>query len=223
MARQTKGRKSTGKKKPTANERQELFVKHYLATLNATEAAIKAGYSEKTAASQGSRLLNNVKVQEKIDYEMSRLRERMTKDANRVYAALWLQIDELTEQIQLHHEAKRKTRSLYKEKAALLYGVNLDSEDEIESSRDLMADPLQKEDLERQLREINFKMRQARLEEFEKESNYYRAQEIRAKLLHDLFDRAGYKPTDRMEVQHSGGIDLSYMTNEELEKAAAIL
>jgi len=46
--------------------KQERFVAQYLIDLNATQAAIRAGYSEKTATEQGSRLLTNVKVQEAI-------------------------------------------------------------------------------------------------------------------------------------------------------------
>jgi phage terminase small subunit len=42
--------------------KQRLFVEAYLATNNATEAAKKAGYSEKTAYSQGQRLLKNVEI-----------------------------------------------------------------------------------------------------------------------------------------------------------------
>lgn len=42
--------------------KQRLFVEAYLANPNATKAAIKAGYSEKTAASQGERLLRNVEI-----------------------------------------------------------------------------------------------------------------------------------------------------------------
>lgn len=46
--------------------KQERFVAEYLTDLNATQAAIRAGYSEKTAQQQGSRLLLNVLVQEAI-------------------------------------------------------------------------------------------------------------------------------------------------------------
>lgn len=46
--------------------KQERFVAEYLIDLNATQAAIRAGYSEKTATEQGSRLLTNVKVQQAI-------------------------------------------------------------------------------------------------------------------------------------------------------------
>lgn len=42
--------------------KQERFVAEYLIDLNATQAAKRAGYSEKTANEQGSRLLANAKV-----------------------------------------------------------------------------------------------------------------------------------------------------------------
>jgi phage terminase small subunit len=42
--------------------KQQRFVDAYLIDANATKAAIAAGYSQKTAPEQGSRLLKNVKV-----------------------------------------------------------------------------------------------------------------------------------------------------------------
>lgn len=42
--------------------KQQRFVDEYLKDLNATQAAIRAGYSKKTADQQASRLLTNVKV-----------------------------------------------------------------------------------------------------------------------------------------------------------------
>jgi phage terminase small subunit len=42
--------------------KQNAFVAEYLKDLNATQAAIRAGYSEATAYSQGQRLLNHVEV-----------------------------------------------------------------------------------------------------------------------------------------------------------------
>lgn len=47
-------------------DKQELFAREYLKDLNATQAAIRAGYSEKTAQEQASRLLSNVMVQSRI-------------------------------------------------------------------------------------------------------------------------------------------------------------
>jgi phage terminase small subunit len=47
--------------------KQRLFVEAYLAKPNATEAARRAGYSEKTAYSQGQRLLKNVEIQKMVE------------------------------------------------------------------------------------------------------------------------------------------------------------
>lgn len=47
--------------------KQQLFVHEYLVDMNATQAAIRAGFSKKTAYSQGSRLLKNVEVQKALD------------------------------------------------------------------------------------------------------------------------------------------------------------
>ena len=44
------------------NAKQATFVREYLVDLNATQAAIRAGYSRKTAKVQGSRLLTNADV-----------------------------------------------------------------------------------------------------------------------------------------------------------------
>ena len=43
--------------------RQRRFAEEYLLDLNATQAAIRAGYSPRTAEQQGSRLLSNANVQ----------------------------------------------------------------------------------------------------------------------------------------------------------------
>lgn len=46
--------------------RQERFVEEYLIDLNATQAAIRAGYSPRSADVEGSRLLSNAKVAEAV-------------------------------------------------------------------------------------------------------------------------------------------------------------
>lgn len=46
--------------------KQKKFCEHYAACGNATEAARRAGYSEKTAKQQGARLLTNVDLQDYI-------------------------------------------------------------------------------------------------------------------------------------------------------------
>ena len=46
--------------------KQERFCEEYLIDLNATQAAIRAGYSANTAREQGARLLSNVNIQNRI-------------------------------------------------------------------------------------------------------------------------------------------------------------
>ena len=46
--------------------KQARFVAEYLKDLNATQAAIRAGYSEKTADRQGHRLLKNAEIQQSV-------------------------------------------------------------------------------------------------------------------------------------------------------------
>lgn len=48
------------------NERQKHFADEYIISKNATQSAIVAGYSEKTAYSIGQRLLKNVEIFEYI-------------------------------------------------------------------------------------------------------------------------------------------------------------
>lgn len=44
------------------NAKQATFVREYLVDLNATQAAVRAGYSRRTAEQQGHRLLRNAGV-----------------------------------------------------------------------------------------------------------------------------------------------------------------
>lgn len=58
------------------NERQKQFCDEYLIDLNATQAAIRAGYKEKTAYSMGQRLLKNVEIQREIQKKKDKRSER---------------------------------------------------------------------------------------------------------------------------------------------------
>lgn len=68
--------------------RQARFVEEYLVDLNATQAAIRAGYSERTAESQGSRLLRNVKVAAVLDARREARVERTKVDQEYVIETL---------------------------------------------------------------------------------------------------------------------------------------
>lgn len=56
--------------------KQRRFVDEYLIDLNATQAAVRAGYSKKTAQEQGSRLLSNVMVAAEVEAAQARRSER---------------------------------------------------------------------------------------------------------------------------------------------------
>jgi phage terminase small subunit len=68
--------------------KQQLFVNEYLIDLNATQAAIRCGYSAKTAEAQGSRLLRNVKIAAAVEKAMAQRAERTEITADRVLQEL---------------------------------------------------------------------------------------------------------------------------------------
>ena len=69
-------------------EKQQRFVDEYLIDLNATQAAIRAGYSAKTADVQGSRMLANCKVQQAISIAMAERSKRTGINQDRVVLEL---------------------------------------------------------------------------------------------------------------------------------------
>lgn len=70
------------------NPRQARFVDEYLVDLNATQAAIRAGYSAKTAEQTASRLLRNVKVAAAVDAAKEARKERTQTLADRTVAEI---------------------------------------------------------------------------------------------------------------------------------------
>lgn len=69
-------------------DKQIKFCEEYLIDLNATQAAIRAGYSTKTADTQGPRLLQNVGVRARIDEAMAEQSRRTGVNADRVIKEL---------------------------------------------------------------------------------------------------------------------------------------
>ena len=64
--------------------KQKAFCEYYIANHNATQSAIKAGYSEKTAYSQGQRLLKNVEIKKYLDEVANKATESHVASANEV-------------------------------------------------------------------------------------------------------------------------------------------
>ena len=65
------------------------FVDEYLIDLNATQAAIRAGYSAKTAQEQSSRLLSNVMVQAAVSAARKAQQERTQITADAMLQQAW--------------------------------------------------------------------------------------------------------------------------------------
>jgi len=70
------------------NARQSRFVNEYLVDMNATNAAVRAGYSPKTAKSQASRLLTNVYLKTEIQMRQKEDEIRLVIDRDMVLAKL---------------------------------------------------------------------------------------------------------------------------------------
>ena len=68
---------------PKLTEKQKRFCEEYLIDLNATQAALRAGYKAKTARSQGQRMLTKVDIQRHITDLMKERSDRtaLTSDS----------------------------------------------------------------------------------------------------------------------------------------------
>lgn len=66
------------------SERQKAFSDYYIETLNQTEAAKRAGYSEKTARSIGSENLTKPNIKEYIDLRLAQMEEARVASASEV-------------------------------------------------------------------------------------------------------------------------------------------
>ena len=72
------------KKKKKLTAKQQAFVNEYCIDKNATKAAEKAGYSEKTAYSQGQRLLKKVEIRQAIDAKFQKATDKCDITLDRV-------------------------------------------------------------------------------------------------------------------------------------------
>lgn len=102
--------------------KQQKFVEEYLIDLNATQAAIRAGYSAKTAMEQGYQLLRNSSVSEALSGAFKARSERTQIDADYV----------LRQAVKLHERCMqeiepftdRKGEHIHDEKGNPLYVFN---------------------------------------------------------------------------------------------------
>ncbi len=73
---------------PKLTPKQQRFVEEYLVDLNATRAAIRVGYSEKTAYSQGQRLLKHAEIARAVNAAQEARTERTKIDQDWVIEKL---------------------------------------------------------------------------------------------------------------------------------------
>ena len=66
------------------NNKQQMFVDQYLVDLNGRQAAIRAGYSERSAEVQASRLMSIVEVQQAIQERMDKRSKEVSITSNKV-------------------------------------------------------------------------------------------------------------------------------------------
>ncbi len=107
--------------------KQQRFIKEYLIDLNATQAAIRAGYSAKTAQEQGSRLLSNVMVSSAIQEAQQEALKRLDMSKDDV-GAMYLEAYNKAEELGQPSAMVSATNGLCK-----LYGVNAPEKSIIEN------------------------------------------------------------------------------------------
>lgn len=74
-------------------DKQIRFCQEYVIDLNATQSAIRAGYSEKTANEQGARMLANVSIQEFI----SELQQSKSEELNITFDSIAKDVHEIAQ------------------------------------------------------------------------------------------------------------------------------
>lgn len=111
------------------NPKQARFVAEYLVDSNATQAAIRAGYSAKTAYSQGQRLLKNVEISAAVADKASKHLAKLDKTADDVLAEISkLAFANMQDYIRVTNEGEAFVdfSSLTREQAAAIQEIRVD-------------------------------------------------------------------------------------------------
>ena len=83
------------------NTKQEMFVNEYLIDYNATQAAIRAGYSERTARSIGQQLLTKLDIKKAIKEQREKIQNDNIATAKDVEEFLSLAMNDEIEEEQV--------------------------------------------------------------------------------------------------------------------------
>ena len=79
-------KKTPGRKKETLTLKQVMFINEYMVDMNATQAAIRSGYSEKTAYSIGDENLKKPEIAVEVRKRMDERARRLGITADNVLA-----------------------------------------------------------------------------------------------------------------------------------------
>lgn len=88
MPRKPPASNARKKPRPKLTEKEELFCQYYLVKLNSTEAAIKAGFSPRTAKEKGYQLRHKPHIEARISELYGKRIERVQVDADYVLQRL---------------------------------------------------------------------------------------------------------------------------------------
>lgn len=75
-------------KKDALTDKQRRFVEEYLVDLNATQAALRAGYAKSGASVEGARLLANAKIAAEVAKRQQKLSEKLGVTVESIVAEL---------------------------------------------------------------------------------------------------------------------------------------
>ncbi len=121
------------------NSKQARFAEEYVIDSNATQAAIRAGYSEHTAKSQGQRLLTKVDVAAAIKDMQAELRERTAVTVESISD----QLDDAYEQAKENGQAAAMVQAAMG--LAKLHGLLVDKVETRQIVTDMTPDELEVE------------------------------------------------------------------------------
>jgi phage terminase small subunit len=111
--------------------KHEAFALEYVIDLNGTRAAIAAGYSERTAEVQASRLLSNAKVRRIIEGLLSKRASKLTIKAERVIEEIArLAMSNMADYMEIDAEGKPTgidLRKLTRDQAACIQEITEDT------------------------------------------------------------------------------------------------
>jgi phage terminase small subunit len=105
--------------------KQEMFVREYLVDLNGTQAAIRAGYSPKTANEQASRLLANVNVASAVQAAMDKRAESVEVSATYVLEGIKKLIERCEQAVPVYDKEGNPTGEWRFESGSAMRGYEL--------------------------------------------------------------------------------------------------